>query len=241
MKIRWLAWLIAIAAIVVAVRATRAAPVDVPRGVDHAPYDALLKKYVSEAGLVNYRAWKASADDMKTLRNYTGQFAKAGDAATGDEKVASLINAYNALTIQWILENHPVRSIKDTKNPWGAKRHTVGGRRVSLDEVEHETLRPLVGYRIHAALVCAAKSCPPLRAGAWSAEKLDAQLDDAMRRWLARDDLNHFSLGRAELSKIFSWYGKDFGDLPAMLNKYAPVTGDFEVSFKRYDWSLNGQ
>jgi hypothetical protein len=225
----------------------RAAPVDVPRGVDHTPYDVLLRKYVNDRGLVNYAAWKNSADDLKAFHEYTAQFAPAGPVAEGNEKVASLVNAYNALTIQWILDNYPVKSIKNTKEPWGAKRHQVGGRLVSLDEIEHDTLRPLVGYRIHATLVCAARSCPPLRAGAYTADKLDEQLDDVMRRWLAREDLNKFDpkAGRAELSKIFSWYGGDFkkaeGGLPAVLEKFAPVKGDYKISYKSYNWELNAQ
>jgi hypothetical protein len=226
----------------------RAAPVEVPRGIEHDPYDRLLQKYVNDRGLVNYKAWKESADDRKALRDYTAQFAPAGPFAEGDEKVASLINAYNALTIEWVLDNYPTRSIKSTKNPWGAKRHRVGGRLVSLDEIEHDTLRPLAGYRIHAVLVCAAKSCPPLRAAAYRAENLGEQLDEAMRRWLGREDLNAFmpQQNRAELSKIFSWYGGDFektaGGLKAVLAKYAPAEcADCKISYRSYDWNLNEQ
>ena len=228
---------------VILVTGARAAPVDVPAGIDHAPYDRLLKKYVNDRGLVNYRGWKENQDDAQALSDYTLRFAKDGPFAEGNEKVASLINIYNARTILWILVNYPTKSIKSTENPWGAKRHKVGGRVVSLDEIEHDTLRPLVGYRIHAVLVCAAKSCPPLRAAAYTPDNLDEQLDAAMRRWLARDDLNSFdpATGRAQLSKIFSWYAKDFPDLPAILNKYAPVSGNWKISDKPYNWSLNEQ
>src|SRR5437879_2429003 len=125
-----------------------AAQVDVPHGINHETYDRLLKKYVNGRGLVDYAVWKASAEDFQALHDYTGQIAPRGTYAEGNEKAASLINAYNALTIQWILDNYPTKSIKSTNNPWGAKRHNVGGRVVSLDEIEHDTLRPLVGYRI---------------------------------------------------------------------------------------------
>jgi hypothetical protein len=221
-----------------------AGPVELPAGVDHAPYDRLLQKYVNDRGLVDYRAWKGSAEDLQALRDYTAQFAGNTPFATGHEKAAGLINAYNALTLQWILDHYPVKSIKATSNPWGAKRWPVGGRQVSLDEIEHDTLRPQFGYRVHAVLVCAAKSCPPLWNHAYDAGQLDGQLDDAMRRWLARDDLNRFLPveKRMELSKIFSWYGKDFDDLPAMLARYAPVQcPDCRVSYRSYDWALNEQ
>lgn len=225
-----------------------AAPVEIPSGINHEPYNRLLGKYVNDRGLINYRAWTESPADRNALREYVAQFAGAGAAAEGAAKSAALINAYNALTIQWLLENYPVKSIKNTKDPWGAKRHKVGSRLVSLDEIEHDTLRPQIGYRIHAVLVCAARSCPPLRSRAYSADKLDEQLDDAMRRWLARDDLNRFQpeAKRAELSKIFSWYGEDFqktpGGLSAVLEKYAPVKcSDCKLSYQSYNWTLNEQ
>lgn len=215
-----------------------AATVTVPRGVNHAPYDRLLQRYVDDRGQVNYRAWKDNAEDVQALRAYTAQFAATGQTTDA----ASLINAYNALTIQWVLDHYPVNSIKDTDNPWSAKRHRVGGRAVSLDEIEHDTLRPRVGYRVHAVLVCAAKSCPPLRAGAFTADDLDRQLDDAMRRWLARADLNRFlpAENHLELSKLFDWYATDFGDLRVVLARYAPaVCPDCRVSHRSDDWSLN--
>ncbi|MEI6085293.1 MAG: DUF547 domain-containing protein [Verrucomicrobiota bacterium] len=181
-------------------------PVEIPGNLDHAPYERLLQKYVTDRGLVDYKAWQASTEDLQALREYLKQFNRAGPGATGNEKAAGLINAYNALTIHWILDNYPVKSIKDTPNPWGAKRHPIGGRLISLDEIEHDTLRPSVGYRTHAVLVCAARSCPPLWNHAYAADKLDVQLDRAMRRWLARDDLNEFlpSAKKVELSKILS-------------------------------------
>jgi hypothetical protein len=227
------------------------APVEVPAGIDHAPYERLLQKYVTDRGLVDYKAWKASAEDLKALHEYTAQFAKAGPFATGHEKAAGLLNAYNALTLQWILENYPVKSIKSTSNPWDAKRWTVGGRPVSLDEIEHDTLRPLLGYRVHAVLVCAARSCPPLRNRAFEADRLEAQLDERMRVWLAREDLNQFlpAEQKVALSKIISWYRRDFetvaGGLRAVLAQYAPavpaefLASSYRIEYRKYDWNLN--
>jgi hypothetical protein len=226
--------------------------VAVPAGVDHAPFDRLLQAYVDDHGRVDYSGWKKNAADLKSLREYVTQFSIQGPQANGTAKIASLINAYNALTLLWVLDHYPVKSITDTPDPWTAKRHRVGGRLVSLDELEHDALRPLAGYRVHAVLVCAARSCPPLWNRAYTAENLDQQLDEAMRRWLAREDLNGFmpSENRVELSKIFEWYGTDFdraeGGLKGVLRRFGPEKsramweGDYRVTYRDYDWSLNG-
>lgn len=227
------------------------APVEVPRGLDHAPYDQLLQRYVNDRGLVDYARWKASAADLQALRAYTAGFAAGGAPAGGAERSASLINAYNALTLRWILDNYPVRSIKATSNPWGAKRWQVGGRRVSLDEIEHDALRPSIGYQAHAVLVCAARSCPPLWNHAYRAAQLDVQLAARWRAWLARSDLNRFApdAHQVDLSQIFRWYRDDFdaapGGLRAVVAKYAPaqygdfLQSDYRVTYLPYDWSLN--
>lgn len=231
----------------------RGEPMEVPAGIDHADYNRLLGKYVDDRGQVDYAAWTRAADDRAALRRYLARFGElTGAAATGADKAASLINAYNALTIDWILEHFPVRGIKQTDDPWTAKRHRVGGELVSLNDIEHGTLRPEFGYRVHAVLVCAAKSCPPLRNQAFTADGLDAQLDDAMRRWLARPDLNRFRPADnvVELSKIFSWYREDFekvdGGLRAVLARYGPPEfgsllnrADYRLEFRPYDWALN--
>ncbi len=228
-------------------------PMDVPAAIDHADYDRLLKKYVDDRGQVDYAAWHAAADDRAALRRYLARFAAAAEPpARAADKAASLINAYNALTIDWILDHFPVRGIKQTDDPWTAKRHRVGGELVSLDDIEHGTLRPQYGYRVHAVLVCAAKSCPPLRNEAYTTDRLDDQLDDAMRRWLARPDLNRFrpEQNRVELSKIFPWYRQDFekvdGGLRAVLARYGPTEfgsllnrTDYRLEFRTYDWALN--
>ncbi|MDE3084898.1 MAG: DUF547 domain-containing protein, partial [Verrucomicrobiota bacterium] len=142
--------------------AAAAPTVEVPAGIDHAPWDTLLKKYVNDRGLVAYGPWKANAADLKTLDDYLARFAApARPAASGNEEIASLINAYNAFTIRWILTNYPTESIRELDDSWGKARWNVGGRTVSLNEIEHKNLRPLYGWRVHATIVCAARSCPP--------------------------------------------------------------------------------
>lgn len=233
---------------------TEAGLVQVPKNIDHRPFDQLLKKYVDEKGLVDYATWKNSEADLKALRDYTDKFSGREPFATGKEREASLINAYNALTLRWILENYPTESTQELKDSFDGKRHLVGGQTVSLDEMEHQTLRPLVGYRIHSALVCAARSCPPLSRDAYREDILDQQLDEGMRRWLARADLNTFDpqKNKAHVSSLFKWFKADFGGkdegVLAVLAKYAPVQDQpflrgpgVKIDYLDYNWGLNDQ
>jgi len=228
--------------------------VDVRAGIDHDEFDRLLKKYVNEQGLVNYGAWKQNAADLSALDEYLHQFAaKADNAAQGNEKAASLVNAYNAFVLQWILKNYPTESIWQLKDSFSGKRNDVGGRKVALDDIEHGSLRPLIGYRAHAVLVCAARSCPPLQRFAYTAEKFEEQDDRAYSAWLAREDLNKFSPNekKVEISSIFKWFKQDFekaGGIAKILGRYAPepirafgARGNYEIKYLPYNWGLNDQ
>jgi hypothetical protein len=231
-----------------------AAPVEVRAGIDHADWSRLLRAYVDERGLVDYAGWKSSREARAALDAYLARLAAASaPAATGNDRAASLINAYNALTVGWILDNHPMPSIRTLPDSFTAPRHTVGGRKVSLDQLEHEALRPVVGYRVHAALVCAARSCPPLLRDAYTSAGLDAQLDAAVERWLGREDLNRFDAqaGRAQLSAIFQWFADDFaraGGVAQVLKRHGPPAAralaerpDLKFEYLDYDWALNDQ
>jgi len=202
-------------------------PVDVPAGIEHRDFDALLKKYVDERGLVAYGRWKASTADLERLDRYLAQFDRPAAAAPAREKESALINAYNALVIRWMITNYPLDSIWEAKRSLTARRHPVGGRMVSLNQIEHDTLRPLLGWRVHSALVCAPRSCPPLRREAFTAAKHDRQIDAAYRTWLAREDLNRFepAARTVRVSKVFKWFKKDFakiGGVKPVLARYAP-------------------
>jgi hypothetical protein len=226
--------------------------VEVTAGIDHSDWSRLLAKYVDERGRVDYAHWKATSRDLAALRTYLARIAaRPSPAATGHDLAASLINAYNAATIAWVLENFPIESIRSTDDPFSKRRHRVGGEVVSLDDIEHGTLRPLVGYRVHAALVCAARSCPPLPREAYEAGRLDEQLDSGMRKWLARGDLNGVRPveNRIRVSQIFRWFAEDFekaGGVRPVLQKYTlPETSRrladprLEIRYLRYDWGLN--
>lgn len=228
--------------------------VDVSSGINHKGYDRLLEKYVNEQGLVNYGAWKQNQADLSALDDYLKQFATKPDNPTqGNEKAAVLVNAYNAFMLRWILSNYPTESVWSLKDSFTAKRNEIGGRKVSFDDIEHGALRPLIGYRAHSVLVCAARSCPPLRRFPYCADKFEEQDDGAFRAWLAREDLNHFlpNEKKIEISGIFKWFKSDFDKadgLPTILGRYAPpavrdfaASGEYDTKYIPYNWGLNDQ
>lgn len=224
----------------------------VPAGINNDSYDRLLRKYVNGQGLVAYEKWKSNAEDRKALDDYLEQFAQSGNAS-GSERHASLINAYNAFTLQWILRGYPTESIWQLDHSFKAARHKLGDATVSLNDIENNMLRPEFGYRTHAVLVCAARSCPPLQQSAYTADQLDDQAARAYRAWLGRSDLNEFLIDKneANVSSIFKWFKGDFekaGGAKAIMAKYAPAAAkpllekpNVKISYKPYNWGLNDQ
>ncbi len=237
-----------------AARAQTGENVDVRAGINHNEFDRLLKKYVDGQGLVNYGAWKTNQADISALDDYLKQFAtEIEKPAQGNEKAATSVNAYNAFVLRWILSNYPTESIWQLKDSFSGKRNEIGGRKVSLDDIEHGTLRPLIGYRAHAVLVCAARSCPPLQRFAFTVDKFEDQDDHAFRIWLAQEDMNKFlpNEKKVEISSIFKWFKQDFdkaGGVPRILDRYAPqsvrifaASGKYETKYLPYNWGLNDQ
>jgi hypothetical protein len=211
---------------------------------DHSPWDAIVRDFVSPQSRVDYARLKR--DGLPTLDRYLATVAEPWPRGlSAAERKAALINAYNALTVRWVAAAYPVESIWRTRNPFTAARHTVDSRKLSLDAIETE-LRALHDPRIHAALVCAARSCPPLRREAYTAAALDRQLDDNLRAWLADPALNQFDAGTrtARVSSIFDWYKEDFGPLPQFLVRYAPQAKFLRdekarIKYMPYHWGLN--
>lgn len=226
-----------------------------PSGIDHSAWDRLLKKYVDTKGLVNYTAWKGDQADRAALDQYLKQFAaKADKAAEGNEKAASLSNAYNAIVIMGVLNAYPIESIHETRKPFETKGWPIGGATVSLNDIENGTLRPMLKYRAHSVLVCGARSCPPLQRSAYKAESFEEQDDAAYRTWLAREDLNKFipQEKKAQVSEVFKWFKGDFEKSLAVariFEKYGPESAkqltaggkQFETSYLSYNWGLNDQ
>ena len=213
--------------------------------LDHSAWSAILKQYVTPQSRVDYDRIKA--DGPGKLDSYLEQMAKPWPAALDENaKKAALINAYNALTVRWIVSNFPVKSIWRTKGPFRVARHQVSGVAESLDSIETR-LRNMRDPRIHAALVCAARSCPPLRREAYTREAVDRQLDDNFRVWLADPNKTQFLPEKhlAKVSKIFEWYAADFavvGGVPAVLDKFAPpraFAATNKLEYLKYNWGLN--
>ncbi|MFU8803775.1 MAG: DUF547 domain-containing protein [Bradymonadaceae bacterium] len=224
---------------------------------DHSEYDALLKKHVDiDSGRVDYAGFKS---DEAKLDAYLKTIAEANmKELGGDEQHALLINAYNAYTVKLILENYPLDSIRDISDPWKTERYVVTSHKLSLDNIEHNLIRPFFkDPRIHFAVNCAAKDCPPLRPTAYTGAKLDKQLDEATRAVLSSSQFVRVESDRLHVTKLFDWYGDDFvnkefkGHAPNAARYIARYTtdevrefiesknNDPTIRFLDYDWSLN--
>jgi hypothetical protein len=229
----------------------------------HGAWTALLGRYVS-AGQVDYAAWKR--EGVPALEAYLGTLSAACtaryDGWTRAQRLAFWLNVYNAAAVKLVLDRHPLRSLRDVGwLPNAAFRLAVipmdGLERgtMSLDDVEHRTIRAdpaLRDPRVHFALVCAARSCPPLRAEAYRAADLDVQLGEQGRTFLRDASKNRWdpATRTLHLSSIFKWFREDFEavapDLPAFVAPYldgeaatAVRAGDVRVEFLPYDWALN--
>jgi hypothetical protein len=216
---------------------------------DPAPFDAVLAARARGGGF-DYRG--ATGQDRKRLAAY---LANLGDAQTSrmsaDERKAFDINAYNAIAIQTLLD-HPGRKITEVEGAFRSAKHRVGGESLTLDEIE-DRLRRTNDARIHFAIVCASKSCPPLAARAYRAEDLDGALDRQARAFVDDPQRNVLdrARGRIALSMIFSWNRREFerdgGTLARFVSKYVsdPDTARWlaataiEPEFLPYDWAPN--
>ena len=227
----------------------------------HAPFDRLLRAFVRD-GAVDYRCFGRHAT---ALDGYLAALASTDAGALSDDAALALwINAYNAFTIRLILSRYPrIKSIKDIPRRWSRRDWVVGGRRYSLNDIEHAILRKeFVEPRIHFAIVCASASCPKLAPEAFVAERLDDQLTRAAREFLS-DPVRGFRVEverrgadggrvRVYLSSIFQWFRKDFeGRAGSLIDFVAPYVSpqdravlqrhraDVSIRFLAYDWSLN--
>lgn len=169
-----------------------------------------------------------------------------------NERLAFLVNLYNAATLRLILDHYPLESIRkigpawDPNKAWKLPVVAVFGRKVTLNQVEHEMIRPVFKEpRVHFALVCAAKGCPPLRSEAYMADRLDAQLGDQAKVFLGQRAKNRIeaAIRTAYLSPIFKWYMEDFGGSKAavlrFLKPWLAAEESWTVEWTDYDWTLN--
>jgi hypothetical protein len=221
-------------------------------GVDHGLYGELLSKYVGN-GVVNYQGFKneeAKLDEYLTVLENTN-----AKELSQNEQFAFYVNAYNAWTIKLILSAYPeIESIKDLgnifKSPWEKEIVRIRGKLLTLDDIEHEILRAQYkDPRVHFAVNCASKSCPPLISEPYRGSTLDSQLDDATRAFINDPKSNYLKDNKLYVSRIFKWFSEDFNDdVLGFFLQYGE--GDFKkrlekqkdklkIVYLKYDWSLN--
>jgi hypothetical protein len=240
----------------------------------HAAWTALLKKHVAlvdggKASQVRYAGMAADRAALKTyLATLSAVNAATFEAFSKPQQMAFLINAYNAFTVELILTRYPkLESIKDLgsllQSPWKPKIVPLLGTQMSLDNIEHNTLRVRGKYddpRVHFGVNCASIGCPALREEAFSAERLDAQLEEQAKRFMADRTRNRYNAqaDKLEVSKIFDWFGDDFrqghrgiASANAFYARYAEQLTDtpaerekirgqkLAVGYLDYDWKLN--
>jgi len=220
-------------------------------GLDLETWTGLLQRAVDN-GVVEYSVWQDNPDFDRLV----GQIARADTSEMNRrEKLVFYINSYNILAARGILDGRSPASLWGRFVYFKMDKYTVAGEEITLFDLERERIIPLGEPRIHFAIVCASKSCPPLRNEAYTLSRLDRQLDSAARGFINDPDKNRFDTAAREalISKIFDWYEEEFevaagslqqylanyvtdADASAMLREEA-----FDVDYLPYDWSLNGK
>ncbi|MBL4905470.1 MAG: DUF547 domain-containing protein [Flavobacteriaceae bacterium] len=212
-------------------------------------FDSLLSTHVDEYGNTNYNTLKK---DETKLDSYLAYLAKTSPKKnwSSNRTKAFWINVYNAYTLKLILENYPLKSIRSIKykgkDAWNIEFVNVGGKKYTLNTVEHEILRKEFNDpRIHVGVNCASVSCPQLGDFAFTEANVDRKLEALMKSFINDTNRNKISKKKVQLSKLFDWFQGDFtkkGSLIEYLNRYSNIKIDkkAKVGFLEYNWSLNG-
>ncbi len=237
---------------------------------NYTAWEALLKKHVrwlpdNKQSRANYKGFAADRAELaKVLESFSAVSQTQFNAFSKDQQMAFLVNAYNAFTIEIILSKYPdIKSIKElgsfNRGPWKNEFFTLLGAKRHLDWIEHEQLRPKYAEpRIHVAVNCASIGCPALYPEAFTATKMEAMLEDGMRRFLGDKTRNRYENGKIQASNIFKWFKEDFeksnkgfAKLEDVFAKYADLLTTDEtarnqikgkavsISHLDYDWNLN--
>ena len=213
----------------------------------HAAFTSLLKKHVVvvDGGKTSKVKYAGLGKDRAQLKTYLDSLSSVKEsefnAWSKPQQMAFLINAYNGYTLELILQNYPLKSIKDIggvfDNRWKRKFFKLFGEDSYLDKVEHETLRKPGVYnevRVHYAVNCASIGCPALREEAFVADRLDKQLEEQAVRFLSDRSRNRYANGKLEVSMIFNWFKDDWaGGLKGFDGKTPAITSR-EDYFARY-------
>ncbi|MBI3331264.1 MAG: DUF547 domain-containing protein [Candidatus Omnitrophica bacterium] len=228
------------------------APSAAAASVDHTTWDRLLRRHVTEEGLVDYGNF---LKDRDALDKYLAGLATADVSQLSREaQLAFWINAYNACVIQGVLTRYPIQSVRPIRGFFDRERYPVAGRSLTIDEIAAQG-KAVGDWRLHMAIVCASRGCPPLRNEAYVPDRLEAQLADQTRRYLADPARGlRVEARRLWVSKIFTWGRRDIvpgGRLTAetlrkAIEPYVDPAAARELeqrqrglTFIEYDWALN--
>lgn len=213
-------------------------------------FNDLLQNHVTDNGIVDYKSFKA---DQSKLENYISYLEKTSpdNSWSANKQKAFWINAYNAYTIKLILDNYPLKSIMDIKQKgktaWKIPFAKVGGKTYTLDHIEHEILRKkLFDPKIHVGVNCASGSCPKLGNIAFTEDNVETELTKLMKAFVNNPTRNKIGSKKVQISEIFNWFKDDFtknGSVIDYLNTYSntEIKSNAKISYKKYDWSLNGK
>mgnify|MGYP003652623690 CR=1 FL=1 len=214
--------------------------------VDHSDWDALLKAHVNEAGMVDYEGFKNDRQKLDAYMNKLSNLNPNNDWSV-QELLAYYINLYNVYTVDLILNNYPTKSIQDIDGAFTKAIVPVKNRTLSLGGIENGILRKMNEPRIHFAINCASMSCPKLLNEAYTAGRINEQLDRAVNEFI-NSSKNDISANNPKVSSIFDWYKKDFitEETPTVIdyiNLYSStrINTTATLEYKKYDWSLNKQ
>lgn len=225
---------------------------------NYAPYEQVLKEYVLD-GKVFYRGLRTDSHLLNQFLKEASQVSISEfDRWTPEEQMAFLVNVYNATSIKVIVDNYPVKNIRElgvfSSSPWKRKIVDLFGENISLDNIQNDMLRAYYNDpRLHFAINFATKGSPPLRSEPYRGETLNLQLEDQARRFLGSREHNRVDMeyGMVFLSPIFMWYRADFlQQAPTILSYVDPYWPDvvrtqlkentlYPVRYLRMDWSLN--
>ena len=218
----------------------------------HEGWNMLLETHVDTSGMVDYVGFKKSSTQLNSyLKEIESTYLSTYNKWNKNHKLAFWINIYNAYTVKLVLDNYPIKSIKDVtrdgKDAWNIPFIKLGNKTYTLNQIENDIIRKQFNEpRIHFAVNCASIGCPPLRNEAFIAEKLDQQLKEQTKKFINDPSYNKLSSNSIKISKIFDWYKEDFtkdGSVIDFLNTYSSIqiNPNASISYIEYDWGLNKQ
>jgi len=223
----------------------------------HAQWDGVLRQRV-RGGLVDYSGLRRAPEGLRRYLDAVRAVSRREfDSWQERPRLAFLLNAYNAFTLQLVADHYPVTTIKDIRQglhgPWDLRVGKLLEEPRTLNQIEHDLVRKhFDDPRVHFALVCAARGCPPLRPEAYQSDRLEAQLEDQARQFFATSFKNRVDhpARRVWLSPILKWYASDFekgsGTVLDAIRRYWPAKSrapagseGYRIGYTDYDWSLN--